>query len=428
MTEVVLPGGSVVEVPASVLDVEGITIHQNKAPALTIERWHKEHFLALQATYTPEIQEVENALWEIWISRFIDYAQGEQLNMLGRLVGEGRNGRNDPNYRVRIRARIAINESLGRPQDVIKILRLLDPATAILVEFGPAAFRIDFQAPLTGLATGVEIASIVSEARAAGVGASVVMPTAADVFRFGDVNDPLRRFGIVAHTQHDILGAGTLFVPFDANPVAGSRLFLEVAQETAGAITTPTGWTLVADRTSTTLRHHVFTKTAVGNEDAMLGTIAVPASASGGRSIGRIYEVRAPALAVGTPQPYEGTGTSITGPTFTASPFWALAFVAFDSGGTISPFTAGASAWFEAAAEAVAGSAAGGIGVSLQWVGKDTGSVTNSYAATLSDTGLWSVIPHTIGPRTTGYLGTSADFDAGSPVLNGSKLADRRRA
>ncbi len=422
MTTVVLPGGSVVDVPADVLDVQGVTVHQNKAPFHTIERWHKENFAALQASYTPEIQEAENALWDVWISRFIDYAQGEQLNMLGRLVGEGRNGRNDPNYRVRIRARIAINESFGRPKDIVKILQLVDPAVAEIVEFGPAAFRVDFQAPLSGVATHAEIASIVSEARAAGVGASVVIPTDANVFRFGDVNDPLRRFSIVAHTKHDVLGVATLFVPFDANPAAGSRLFLQVAQETDNAITTPTGWTLIADRLSTSLRHHVFTKIAVGNEDAMIGTIAVPVT-GGGRSIGRIYEVRAPRLTPDAPQPYEGTGTSITGPTFTAPPFWALAFVAYDSGGTISPFTAGASAWTEAAPEAVAGSAAGGIGISLQWAGTDNGTVTNSYAATLSNTGLWGVIPFTIGPRSP-LLG----FGTGTSTAIFSKLADRRRA
>jgi hypothetical protein len=55
----------------------------------------------------------------------VDLATGVQLDRLGKLVGQVRNGYVDDVYRRYIRARIAVNRSKGKRADLIKIARLI---------------------------------------------------------------------------------------------------------------------------------------------------------------------------------------------------------------------------------------------------------------------------------------------------------------
>jgi hypothetical protein len=426
MTEIALPGGVVADIPSNVVELEGVTIHQHKAKIRTIERWRtKAGFAALQASYTPEIQEVENAAWDVLVSRMLDYAAGEQLDLLGRIVGEARNGRSDPNYRVRLRARIAINSSLGRPKDIVAVLKLLDPAPALITDLGNASMRVEFLAPLTGLATATEIAGIVGEARAAGIGAHVVMPTDANNFRFGSTTDPLRKFTVAEMASVNALGAATLNIPIaaggSATPVAGCRLFLQLAQEAAdpATISTPSGWTLVSNRPLNapipgTGRHYLWTKIAIGTET---GTVDIAVGAGAGRSIARVYHVTARSLGVGAVNAIEsGTaGTAIPSPALTGFPFWGLCFVAFDSGGGISSFTSGTPIGWQHQAVATAGSAAGGIGISFHYLSKDAADAGTGDTSTLTDAANWSVLAFKVGERVLTHF-------------NFAKLADGRNA
>jgi hypothetical protein len=155
--------------------------------ARTIEYWKtKPVFCALRDIVGDEIQELENVVWDVLASKDIDRAFGASLDLLGRIVGEARDGADDPTLRVRIKARERINRSQGRTNDVLGMVEILDPAAFSLTDTPPAAFVLSMFAPPSGFATASTIASLVAECRAAGIGAVVEMPAPGGVFHLAD--------------------------------------------------------------------------------------------------------------------------------------------------------------------------------------------------------------------------------------------------
>ena len=93
-----------------------------------------------------QVQEVEDALWAVWSGRGVGTATGHTLDLLGRIVGEDRQGEADSLYRIRIRARIQANLSDGTWDDIHRVMSiLLDAqwplATVTGSEIYPAAFQ-----------------------------------------------------------------------------------------------------------------------------------------------------------------------------------------------------------------------------------------------------------------------------------------------
>lgn len=176
-----LPGGTAIEPDGDIVganDNGEIRLHTQQALSRLIEFWRgKPNMAGWLSDYIDEIQEVENVVWDVIVGRLPDYAEGVQLDVLGSIVGERRNGLGDAAFRVRIKARIRINQSFGRPLDVIEVLRLIDPATFHLIEHYPAAFEIYYDTPPANDAIAGQIPGIVAETRAAGVGAIVRIPT-----------------------------------------------------------------------------------------------------------------------------------------------------------------------------------------------------------------------------------------------------------
>ena len=74
----------------------------------------------------------------------IDTMEGEQLDGIGSIVGEDRQGRSDAEYREAIRVRISLNVSSGEPETVIWLFKTLtDPTGAIdYFEDYPAGYVI----------------------------------------------------------------------------------------------------------------------------------------------------------------------------------------------------------------------------------------------------------------------------------------------
>lgn len=80
---------------------------------------------ALTSLFATESQAWEEVAEDILLARAIDTAVGSQLDDLGVLVGQLREGRTDERYRVWIRARIAANRSSGSPVDMYKVAFLI---------------------------------------------------------------------------------------------------------------------------------------------------------------------------------------------------------------------------------------------------------------------------------------------------------------
>ncbi len=161
-----------------------------------IERWRADKnpvLAAILTSYLEEAQELEDAIWFVIYGRMLDYAEGAQLDMLGRIVGQPRDGLPDDRYAVQIRARIRINRSIGTPTDVIEVLQLVDSAVFHLTEIGTARFQINYETPPSDAATGREIPDLIRQTRAAGVGALVAFPVdrlTGRGARFGSVYNP----------------------------------------------------------------------------------------------------------------------------------------------------------------------------------------------------------------------------------------------
>lgn len=193
--DITLPDGQVVNVSRDVLEIElpdigTILVHENQAVENTIERWKtKEVFRAIQASFAPEIQELENVAFQVLLSLYVDQAVGYSLDAIGKRVGEDRQSQNDPDYRVRIKARIVINRSHGWPEDILLVARVLG-VHGKFTNTGNASCRVDITTRPDNAATRRQIHSLLGQATSGGVRIYVVVPTSARPFRFGDAGNP----------------------------------------------------------------------------------------------------------------------------------------------------------------------------------------------------------------------------------------------
>lgn len=79
----------------------------------------------LIANLATPFQSIETALQQLLTERSIDTAIGAQLDVIGRLVGQPRNGLDDETYRRYCRARIATNKSNGTIENLITVTELI---------------------------------------------------------------------------------------------------------------------------------------------------------------------------------------------------------------------------------------------------------------------------------------------------------------
>ncbi len=103
--------------------------------------------------------ELELVYTSLLLERSVNSAVGTQLDLLGKLVGQLREGRNDDDYRRFIRARIAANRSEGTIENLLKVIHLVlnDDDVVIVTE----TQRGTVVARLTGIVTDTNTADIV---------------------------------------------------------------------------------------------------------------------------------------------------------------------------------------------------------------------------------------------------------------------------
>ncbi len=79
-------------------------------------------------------QRIEDALYQLLTERYLDAAIGVQLDVLGKIVGQVRNGLSDEDYKRYLRARVKVNRSSGITDHLLTIARLIvDDVDASLV-------------------------------------------------------------------------------------------------------------------------------------------------------------------------------------------------------------------------------------------------------------------------------------------------------
>lgn len=148
-----------------------------------------------------QIQDLENKGYDLFSRLSIDSMVGKQLDLIGTIVGQARQGQDDISYRTFLKARIGINTSSGTIENVLSVWKILIPDASLeLKENFPAEVSISTDAILTEAQK--EFLKSFDDILSAGVGLSSVInydPENAFAFEadienpntggFGDIND-----------------------------------------------------------------------------------------------------------------------------------------------------------------------------------------------------------------------------------------------
>jgi hypothetical protein len=104
------------------------TDHETRGVQRLLSQFRNKYvFSAVLSSYLRRVQELENACWEVILTRNIRDGSGVILDSLGRIVGRQREGLEDDDYKIALRAQIRINRTQGKPEDVIDVARLSLP-------------------------------------------------------------------------------------------------------------------------------------------------------------------------------------------------------------------------------------------------------------------------------------------------------------
>lgn len=135
-----------------------------------------------------EVQRVEDAMLDVDSALDIESATGAQLDQMGLLLGERRDGLDDITYRRYLTARSMIRIGQGSTEDVIGIAATLSGGAVEYSPAYPAGYRIHLTAPVPD-ALKARFKARLTEATPAGVGLEVTQATSDDPFTFD--NDAL---------------------------------------------------------------------------------------------------------------------------------------------------------------------------------------------------------------------------------------------
>lgn len=151
---------------------------------------------ALATSFLDRCQELEDAAHPMLAQRSIDNAEGDRLDRIGAIVVVPRGGRTDEDYRLRIRAELAILQSNGTARDLINILQLLTgqltPAIELDEYFPKTVYMRSENLALADATEGATMAALLRRAVSAGTNLQLIfsiLETDDDnVFRFSDTS------------------------------------------------------------------------------------------------------------------------------------------------------------------------------------------------------------------------------------------------
>lgn len=105
------------------------TDHEGAALDRLAAEFRKSPTLAkLIRAFASEVQAVEEAAWQLYTERGLDVAVGAQLDLVGKKLDEPRgDSADDDEYRLRLRGKIRVLKSSGRTEDLLAMLRAVDP-------------------------------------------------------------------------------------------------------------------------------------------------------------------------------------------------------------------------------------------------------------------------------------------------------------
>lgn len=159
---------------------------------------------ALIRSVLNRVQEVEDATWDVLMSRVVDTATGAQLDIIGRIVRQPRISTDDETYRARIKTKIRANRSGARPDDIIEVALLasgIPPEKLTYTELAPLTFIVETFAPVIDYEVAKTTAELIRFSKPPGVRGSYHYSTLeeSETFAFSttdeEEDDPARGFG-----------------------------------------------------------------------------------------------------------------------------------------------------------------------------------------------------------------------------------------
>jgi hypothetical protein len=186
-----------------------------------------------------QLQRIEDTFLDLQLKRFIGAAFGYTLDLMGSIVGELRNFKNDNDYRTAILVRALINNGGGTPEDIISAIRILyAPRKIEYSENTSANFSLFIQSRASippeidpGL---FNIRSLIKSIKPMGVGEFNIVASSGDnLFRFSDSTSELLNFLVNSPPEQNLdinetSGVSPLYVEADTmSSSAGSFGFGE---------------------------------------------------------------------------------------------------------------------------------------------------------------------------------------------------------
>jgi hypothetical protein len=167
-------------------EITAIGDHAGQALARLIEQYKESPKLrSLLSISCTQVQSLEDTALAVYTLRLLDNTTGVQLDGVGEIIGEARQGRGDDTYRTAILVRIAINSSGGTPEILIFIAdRLANASRVQLREIYPANVEIYIEAESLPAA----IRQLLQSATPAGVGNVILLHADTTPFVFGEAN------------------------------------------------------------------------------------------------------------------------------------------------------------------------------------------------------------------------------------------------
>lgn len=111
-------------------DINQINDHVEKGLERRLQQWvDKPNLEKIIRSLITGKQELENTFFDLRNKRLgIFEAEGEQLDQIGQIVGQGRLNFDDDFYRILLLARVGANVSNGEPERIIDTIKLLTSA------------------------------------------------------------------------------------------------------------------------------------------------------------------------------------------------------------------------------------------------------------------------------------------------------------
>lgn len=172
----------------------------NKLPSSIVTRTASSRLGKIWTLFSEKADEIQALQVQMRTLRSINDAEGRLLDYIGGIVGESRDGRDDPEYRLFIKIAIAKNNSSGSIPEVINITRTISGNQAFLLNelfespdenfldaegffdgqstFSPGlrrdrAFEIQFEGPVQTLQIPKNLPKAINQIRAGGIFAKV---------------------------------------------------------------------------------------------------------------------------------------------------------------------------------------------------------------------------------------------------------------